>query len=70
VLNPLDVWGLGYARLNLASDEREQLLELYYNMHLSDKFRLSFHLQHATDTDATGAKQAYLVPGVRLQAGL
>ncbi|MEO8315027.1 MAG: carbohydrate porin [Pseudomonadota bacterium] len=70
VLNPLDVWGLGYAKLNLAADEREQLFELYYNMHLSDKFRLSFHLQHATDTDAAGAKQAYLVPGVRLQAGL
>lgn len=70
VLNPLDVWGVGYAKLNMASDEKEQLVEAYYNMHLSNKLRLSFHLQHATETDATGAKQGFLVPGLRLQAGL
>jgi len=70
VLNPLDVWGVGYAKLNMASDEKEQLVEMYYNMHLSNKLRLSFHLQHATETDATGAKQGFLVPGLRLQAGL
>ena len=67
---PLDVWGVGYSHLELASDEKEQLLELYYNMHLSNKFRLTFHLQHVTETDAEGGKQGYLVPGLRLQAGL
>jgi hypothetical protein len=70
VFNPLDVWGIGFAKLDLGSNEKEQLFELYYNMHLSEKLRLSFHLQQATETDATGAKQGYLVPGLRFQAGL
>jgi hypothetical protein len=70
VFNPRDVWGVGYAKLNMASDEREQLAEVYYNMHLSNKLRLSFHLQHATETDPTGAKRGFLVPGLRFQAGL
>lgn len=70
VFNPLDVWGIGFARLDLGSNERERLFELYYNMHLSEKLRLSFHLQQATETDATGARQGYLVPGLRFQAGL
>ncbi|MEO8314838.1 MAG: hypothetical protein ABI645_08605 [Pseudomonadota bacterium] len=70
VFSPLDVWGLGYANLDLASNEKENLIELYYNMHLSEKLRLSFHLQHATDTDPSGDKRGFLVPGVRFQAGL
>lgn len=70
VLNPLDTWGLGYARLKMASDDQEQLLEAYYNLHLSEKLHLSLHLQYATDTDPVGAKRSYLVPGVRIQAGL
>jgi hypothetical protein len=70
VFNPLDVWGLGYSNLELASDEREDLFEFYYNMHLSEKLRLSFHLQHVTETDSEGAKHGFLVPGLRFQAGL
>lgn len=70
VFSPLDVWGVGYASLDLASDEKEHLVELYYNMHLSEKLRLSFHLQHATETGGEDGKRAFLVPGVRFQAGL
>jgi hypothetical protein len=70
VLNPLDVWGVGFAHLELASDDREKLVETYYNMHLSDKLRLSFHLQYAMETAADGTKRDFLVPGLRLQAGL
>lgn len=70
VLSPLDVWGIGYARLNMATEQKEQLFEAYYNLHLSGKLRLSLHLQHATETAADGVKRAYLVPGVRIQAGL
>lgn len=70
VLNPRDVWGVGFANLKLADETKELLLEVYYNMHLSEKLHLSFHLQHATETDAAGDKQGYLVPGLRIQAGL
>jgi len=70
VLNPLDVWGIGYSRLNLATDDKERLLEAYYNLHLSGKLRLSLHLQHATETTADGTQHAFLVPGLRIQAGL
>lgn len=70
VLNPLDTWGLGYARLKMASDEREQLLEAYYNLHLSQKLHLSMHLQYANETDPAGVKHGYLLPGLRIQAGL
>lgn len=70
VMNPLDVWGVGYSNLDLASNEKEQLFELYYNMHLSEKLRLSLHLQHVTETDVAGDKRGYLVPGLRIQAGL
>jgi hypothetical protein len=68
--NPLDVWGVGVAKLNLAANEKERLVEVYYNMHLSEKLRLSFHLQHATETSAGSGKQSFLVPGLRIQAGL
>lgn len=70
VLNPLDVWGIGYAHLDLASDEKERLLETYYSLHLSEKLHLSLHLQYATEIATDGAKHGYLVPGVRFQAGL
>jgi hypothetical protein len=70
VFNPLDVWGLGFAKLDLASADKEQLFELFYNMHLSEKLRLSFHLQQARETGAEGAERSFLVPGIRFQAGL
>jgi hypothetical protein len=68
-LNPEDVWGVGYARTRLHGPESEWLTELYYSMHLSAKLRLSFHAQYLTETNG-GAKRSYLVPGLRLQAGL
>ena len=67
--NPEDVWGIGYAHTNLSGPESENLAELYYSVHLSEKLRLSFHAQYVTDKDA-GGKRSYLVPGLRLQAGL
>jgi len=70
VLNPLDTWGVGYAHLKLSSDDKEDLVEAYYNFHMSEKLRLSLHLQYATETDPLGAKRSYLVPGLRIQAGL
>jgi hypothetical protein len=70
VLNPLDAWGLGYAHLKLATDDREDLIEAYYNLHLSEKLHLSMHLQYANETDPSGVKHGYLLPGLRIQAGL
>jgi len=70
VLNPLDTWGLGYARLNKATDDRENLIEAYYNLHLSEKLHLSMHLQYANEADSAGVKHGYLLPGLRIQAGL
>lgn len=78
VLNPLDVWGVGYAVVDLAEEnlvepteyKKENLAEVYYNLHLSGKLRLSLHLTHVTETALDGSKQGFLVPGLRLQAGL
>ena len=68
IFNPQDTWGVGYAQMELQSGDRERLVEGYYNLLLTERLRLSFHLQHALDTPATGEKFGYLLPGVRLQA--
>jgi hypothetical protein len=68
VLNPSDSWGIGYAQMDLASGDKERLAEGYYNLHLTEKLRLSFTLQHVLDTPADATKFGYLLPGVRLQA--
>jgi hypothetical protein len=68
VLNPLDTWGVGYAQMDLASGDREKLTEGYYNLHLTDRLRLSFMLQHVFDYPGTESRFGYLLPGVRLQA--
>ena len=70
VFNPMDVWGIGYAQLELASSEEEKLFETYYNLHLSEKLHLSFHLQYVIETRLGGDEQGFLVPGLRIQAGL
>ena len=67
VVSPLDTWGVGYSQTELAAGTKEKLAEGYYNFHLSERLRLSFHLQHVIDTTAP-AKFGYLLPGVRLQA--
>jgi hypothetical protein len=70
VLNPLDVWGIGYSQLDLATRQNEKLFEAYYNMHLSQKLHISFHLQDVAETEADGTKHGFIVPGFRFQAGL
>ncbi len=68
VFNPLDTWGIGYAQMDLASGEQERLTEMYYNLRLTDRLRLSFTGQHVLDTPADGGKFGYFLPGLRLQA--
>lgn len=68
IFNPDDSWGIGYARMDLASGDKEHLTEGYYNLQMTEKLRLSFSLQHVIDTPAGAAKFGYLLPGVRLQA--
>ena len=67
-VSPLDTWGIGYGRMDLVSGEREHLAEGYYNFHLTDKLRLSFHLTHVLDQPEGGEKFGYLLPGIRFQA--
>jgi carbohydrate-selective porin OprB len=68
VFNPSDSWGIGYAQMDLAAGDKERLTEGYYNLHVTEKLRLSFSLQHVIDTPAGAPKFGYLLPGVRLQA--
>jgi hypothetical protein len=68
IFNPQDTWGVGYAATNLQSGDREKLVEGYYNMLLTERLRLSFHLSHALETPAGGENVGYLLPGIRLQA--
>jgi hypothetical protein len=68
VISPLDRWGIGYAHMDLASGEREHLAEGYYNFHLTERLRLSFHLTHVLDRPDSETQFGYLLPGVRFQA--
>jgi len=68
VVNPSDAWGIGYAQGQLASGEQEKLVEGYYNLGLTEKLRLSFHLQYFKEWGIAPRPVAYLVPGLRLQA--
>jgi hypothetical protein len=68
IINPLDTWGIGYSQMDLFSGEDERLIEGYYNFHLTDKLRLSFHLQHVIDGPGVGDDFGYILPGLRLQA--
>jgi len=69
VLNRWDSWGIGYAQTEVPdAGEKEKMTEGFYNLQLTDRLHLTFHLQHvlrsAPGTDSLG----YLVPGLRLQA--
>jgi hypothetical protein len=66
IFNPQDAWGIGYAQTELGSGENEKLVEGYYNLHLTERLRLAFHLQHVLDNQSD--KFGYFLPGVRLQA--
>jgi hypothetical protein len=68
VFNPDDTWGVGYAETRFFEGDREQLIEGYYNLLLTERLRLSFNLMHALETPAGSAKYGYLLPGIRLQA--
>jgi hypothetical protein len=65
---PGDIWGVGYAHYDLGAGPKERLMEGYYNIGLSEKFRLSFHLAHVLEKAAGKETVGYLVPGIRLQA--
>jgi hypothetical protein len=66
IFNPQDAWGIGYAQTELGTGENEKLVEGYYNLHLTERLRLAFHLQHVLDNQSD--KFGYFLPGVRLQA--
>jgi hypothetical protein len=68
ILNPEDAWGIGYAQMDLAFGDKEKLVEGYYNLLLTEKLRLSFHLSSVLDRPAGGERFAYLFPGIRFQA--
>ena len=70
VFNPQDGWGIGYAQTELAegAGSQEKLTEGYYNFRLTERLRLSFHLQHIFESRPDTPTFGYLVPGVRLQA--
>jgi hypothetical protein len=68
VFNPDDMWGVGYAQMDLASGDGEKLIEGFYNLLLTEKLRLSFHLSGILDSPATESSFKYIFPGIRLQA--
>jgi hypothetical protein len=65
---PGDVWGLGSAQTQLQTSEKERVIEGFYNLSLTEKLKLSFHLSHFLEMQQGGTKLGYLFPGVRLQA--
>ena len=67
VLNPEDAWGVGLANTEIGDDE-EDLLEGYYNLRLTQKMQLSFHLTYVTEKPIGVEEVSYFVPGVRFQA--
>jgi hypothetical protein len=68
VFNPLDYWGVAYAQTSLQRGDHETIAEGYYNIKISEKFRLSLHLQHVFESPAGASSVGFLVPAVRLQA--
>jgi len=68
ILNPQDTWGVGYSEMRPFSGEREKLIEGYYNLLLTERLRLSFHLAHVLERPSEGEEFGYLLPGIRLQA--
>ena len=54
--------------MDLATGDGERLTEGYYNFHLTERLRLSFHLSHVIDSPVEDSKFGYLVPGIRFQA--
>jgi hypothetical protein len=66
---PGDTWGVGYAQSRVSlTDDKEHLVEGFYNFQFTERLNLSFHLTHVLDKQAAATRQGYLVPGIRLQA--
>jgi len=69
VFNRWDSWGIGYAQTEVPdTGEKEKMTEGFYNLQLTDRLHLSFHLQHVLRSASGTESLGYLVPGVRLQA--
>lgn len=68
VFNRWDSWGLGYALSDFDVGDQERVAEAYYNLGLSERLRLSTHLQYFDVENANAESFAYLALGVRLQA--
>lgn len=66
--NPEDAFGIAYAHAALATGEKEKLIESYYNLALTEKLRLTFHLTYQEEIRVNASTDAYLIPGIRLQA--
>jgi hypothetical protein len=54
--------------MELDSGETEKLAEGFYNFHLTERLRLSFHVTHVIAGPDVENDFGYLLPGVRLQA--
>jgi hypothetical protein len=54
--------------MDLETGQKERLTEGYYNFHLTERLRLSFHLTHVLDDADTESEFGYLLPGIRFQA--
>ncbi len=68
MFNPEDAWGVGFAQTELGAGDEENLIEGYYNLRMTQKMQLSFHLTHVTEKPFGAEEVSYFVPGVRLQA--
>jgi len=69
VFNRWDSWGIGYAQTEVPdAGEKEKMTEGFYNLQLTDRLHLSFHLQHVLRSAPGTPSLGYLVPGLRLQA--
>jgi hypothetical protein len=68
VFFPGDAWGIGYAQFDTGAGPKERLTEGYYNLGLTERLKLSFHLTHVLEKQPGLSTVGYLVPGVRLQA--
>jgi hypothetical protein len=65
VVNPLDTWGVGYTHTEFSARD-EDLVEIYYNVHLTEKLRVSPHVQYVHEGDGADTR-GFVLPGLRLQ---
>jgi hypothetical protein len=68
IFNPEDAWGVGIAKTELGVGDAEDLIEAYYNLRMTQKMNLSFHLTQVTEKPVGAEEVSYIVPGVRFQA--